>query len=203
VQTVWRERGQQKPGQRGAGGGVGSRPVSRVLSRTVIHLGRMSPCASSDLPGGTRGPRTAAKDCPPPYLVLLRVGFTLPPMLPPARCALTAPFHPYLAFSGSRRKRNGGIFSVALSVGSRPPGVTWHPALWSPDFPPSPRAGRATVRPTPRVHCNRFRGSALGFMPGCLAQRGGGSGFSRDEAAAAGALASRLKPLPPGRAGGP
>ena len=30
----------------------------------------------------------------------------------------------------------GGILSVALSVGSRPPGVTWHPALWSPDFPP-------------------------------------------------------------------
>lgn len=49
-----------------------------------------------------------------------------------ARCALTAPFHPYLAGRG----RRGGIFSVALSVGSRPPGVTWHPALWSPDFPP-------------------------------------------------------------------
>src|SRR6266404_696668 len=32
----------------------------------------------------------------PPYLVLLRAGFCLPPMLPPARCALTAPFHPYL-----------------------------------------------------------------------------------------------------------
>ena len=31
----------------------------------------------------------------PPYLVLLRVGFTLPPALPPERCALTAPFHPY------------------------------------------------------------------------------------------------------------
>ena len=27
-----------------------SRPVSRVLSWTVIHLGRTSPCASSDLP---------------------------------------------------------------------------------------------------------------------------------------------------------
>jgi len=25
---------------------------------------------------------------------------------------------------------------VALSIGSRRPGVTWHPALWSPDFPP-------------------------------------------------------------------
>ena len=31
----------------------------------------------------------------PPYLVLLRAGFCLPPVLPPARCALTAPFHPY------------------------------------------------------------------------------------------------------------
>ena len=29
----------------------------------------------------------------------------------------------------------GGLFSVALSVGSRPPGITWHLALWSPDFP--------------------------------------------------------------------
>ena len=35
-------------------------------------------------------------------------------------------------------RRIGGIFSVALSVGSRLPGVTWHPALWSPDFPLSP-----------------------------------------------------------------
>lgn len=34
--------------------------------------------------------------CKLPYLVLLRVGFTLPLPLPPARCALTAPFHPYL-----------------------------------------------------------------------------------------------------------
>jgi hypothetical protein len=30
-----------------------------------------------------------------PYLVLLRMGFTLPRLLPGARCALTAPFHPY------------------------------------------------------------------------------------------------------------
>jgi hypothetical protein len=48
---------------------------------------------------------------------------------------------------------HGGLFSVALSVGSRPPGVTWHPALRSPDFPPSLRSSRlgrkATARPTP------------------------------------------------------
>ena len=42
------------------------------------------------------------------YLVLLPVGFTLPMMLPPMRCALTTPFHPY---------QIGGIFSVALSLG--------------------------------------------------------------------------------------
>ena len=73
----------------------GSWPISRVLSRTVIHLGHASPRASCDLPGDTRGPRAAARGCSSPYLVLLRVGFTLPLMLPPARCALTAPFHPY------------------------------------------------------------------------------------------------------------
>ncbi len=32
--------------------------------------------------------------------------------------------------------RLGGLLSAALVVGSRRPGVTWHPALWSPDFPP-------------------------------------------------------------------
>jgi len=66
------------------------------------------------------------------YLALLRVGFTLPLMLPSARCALTAPFHPY---QPPYEYDGGGIFSVALSIGSRRPGVTWHSALWSPDFP--------------------------------------------------------------------
>ena len=44
-------------------------------------------------------------------------GLPSPRLLPTARCALTAPFHPYL--------RTGGFLSAALSVGSRPPGVTW------------------------------------------------------------------------------
>jgi len=30
----------------------------------------------------------------------------------------------------------GGLLSAALVVGLRRPGVTWHPAHWSPDFPP-------------------------------------------------------------------
>ena len=66
-----------------------------------------------------------------PYSTLLRVGFTVPPLLPVTRCALTAPFHPYL------RLRGGGVFSVALSVGSPLPRVTRHTALWSSDFPRS------------------------------------------------------------------
>tara|TARA_B100000965_G_scaffold21962_2_gene16549 strand:- start:2847 stop:2975 length:129 start_codon:yes stop_codon:yes gene_type:complete len=42
-------------------------------------------------------------------------------MLPFKRCALTTPFHPYQLI--------GGIFSAALSVSLRLPGVTWRPAL--------------------------------------------------------------------------
>jgi len=68
-----------------------------------------------------------------PYLALLQAGFAVPSPLPSTRCALTAPFHP------CRRAcaRLGGLLSVALSVGSRPPGVTWRLTLRSPDFPPS------------------------------------------------------------------
>jgi hypothetical protein len=66
-----------------------------------------------------------------PYLVLLPAGFALPSPLPSTRCALTAPFQPCRHACA----RLGGIFSVALSVGSRPPGVTWRRAMRSPDFP--------------------------------------------------------------------
>ena len=51
--------------------------ISRVLSSTTIHLGQLSPAASSNLPGspfGTDGELRA----PLPYLVLLRAGFTVP-----------------------------------------------------------------------------------------------------------------------------
>ena len=91
-------------------GRVGSRPVSRVLSGTAIHLGCTSPCTSSDLPGSPCGPHVADEIRLLPYLVLLRVGFTLPPVLPPARCALTAPFHPYRCRCRHRRYIFCGTF---------------------------------------------------------------------------------------------
>jgi len=87
--------------------GLGS-SVSRILfpltanrrGVATISLGRALPSGSSDLPaegpdlvgpGGVPGRDSSA------YLVLLPVGFTVPGVSPRPRCALTAPFHPYLA----------------------------------------------------------------------------------------------------------
>ena len=65
-----------------------SRPISRVLSWTVIPLGAASPLRSSSLPGPDAGH-------------VMRSLFGLAPggvcragLLPGSRCALTAPFHP-------------------------------------------------------------------------------------------------------------
>ena len=65
-----------------------SRPISRVLSWTIIHLGQTSPPASSNLPVPNAG-RAIWK----------------PMLLPTARCALTAPFHPYL-YSRTNHRRS-------------------------------------------------------------------------------------------------
>ena len=59
----------------------------------------------------------------------------------PATTVTTCAVRSYRTFSPLPHLRNaGGIFSVALSVGLHLPGVTWHFALWSPDFPPSQHA---------------------------------------------------------------
>ncbi len=58
---------------------------------TTIPLAPPSLAGSSDLPGGFG----RAVLMTPPYLVLLRAGFSLPSALRRTRCALTAPFHPY------------------------------------------------------------------------------------------------------------
>ena len=107
------------------------KPGSVVDSHSSRTLRRRS--ASSSLPGSAR--RSGAAEPSPllPYLALLQVGFAVPSLLPATRCALTAPFHP----CQHRFRHFGGLLSVALSVGSRPPGVTWHlrpaePGLSSP-----------------------------------------------------------------------
>src|SRR5262249_11285235 len=63
--------------------------LRRVGEPTIIPLASSLLTRSSDLPEGIR------RAVLPSYLVLLRAGFCLPPVSPRARCALTAPFHPY------------------------------------------------------------------------------------------------------------
>ena len=107
----------------------GSRPVSRVLSRATIHLGRASPHASSDLP-------ESGADHTLGFLFGLAPGGVYP-----AVRVTTNAVRSYRTFSPLPTRhpkvQAGGLFSVALSVDSRRPDIIWHPALWSPDFPRS------------------------------------------------------------------
>src|SRR5262245_27371936 len=60
--------------------------------------------------------RAVARSPRRPYSVLLPVGFAMPSLLPRTRCALTAPFHPYLLSPCGKRRR----FAFCGTV----PGVT-------------------------------------------------------------------------------
>ena len=98
--------------------------------------------------GPMRSRRLALGPGFPPYLVLLRVGFTLPQPLLPARCALTAPFHPYR--TGRPGRSPSGQLSMpkhghpavcflwhwpSVSLYAHVPDVIRHTALRSSDFP--------------------------------------------------------------------
>ena len=79
-----------------------SRPLSRVLFRRKTggdeHSSRTRVAARLQraYPEAWTGPipPPACADGTPPYSLLHRVGFAVPPRSPGARCALTAPFHP-------------------------------------------------------------------------------------------------------------
>jgi hypothetical protein len=124
-------------------------PASELTDVTAIPLVRRLPGASSNLP--ERPIRTGSGASPArSYSVLLPVGFTVPPSLPKARCALAAPFHPC---RGQNATRRGGLFSVALSLNGncRPPDVIRHRLSMEPGLssPPAFRHWRgAAVRPT-------------------------------------------------------
>ena len=110
-----------------------SRPLSRVLSWTAIPLGCASPRSSSDLPGSPCGPHVAAVSAARfPIWSCSRWGLPCRECYHPRGALLPHHFTLTVAACAALRR----YLSVALSVGSRPPGVTWHLALWSPDFPP-------------------------------------------------------------------
>ena len=116
---------------------------------TTIPLGRASLHASRDQPGRRCGNAPGVRLAPSahhPYSVLLPVGFTLPPPLPEARCALTAPFHPYPRPMISHALRAVCfLWHCPWGRPRRPLAGTVFP--WSPDFPPPPcrSSGRPAV----------------------------------------------------------
>lgn len=136
--------------------GSGSRPVSRVLSKAVIHLRRTSPHACSDLPGSGAGHASSPIGDALLYLVLLRVGFTLPPVSPPARCALTAPFHPYLATYCASRSRANTRRSVFCGTfrGLTPPRRYLAPCPSEPGLSSAPCGGGDCPVDSRRTQCD-------------------------------------------------
>ena len=119
-------------------------PFDKLSQReATISLGpTIARPASSDLPAGLSVPGRGSSA----YLVLLPVGFAMPPMSPPTRCALTAPFHPYP--STRCRSLRAGTVTARATASPRavsfcctfrriaPPSlVIKHRALCSSDFP--------------------------------------------------------------------
>ena len=92
----------------------------------------------------------------PPYLVLLRVGFAMPAALLSRRCALTAPFHPYLGVAAAAVCFLWHFPSIRLEPDI--PDVIRHTALRSSDFPllapEDARSGRPVRLPTPQLYKN-------------------------------------------------
>ena len=143
-----------------------SRPISRVLSWTVIPLGASSPIRSSSLPGPDAGSAIRS------LFGLAPGGVCRAGLLPDSRCALTAPFHPCHA-PCLRLRRCGGTWpDLRPAVPSQRQGRS---AVCSLLHFPSARAAQAlpgtvpcgartfldtvadaaTVWPTPPAHCTR------------------------------------------------
>jgi hypothetical protein len=107
----------------------------------IIPLGLQLPEISSDLPESSDGqPSNALLFGLAPGGVCLAPGVTTGTgELLPHRFTLTSP-------------KRGGLLSVALSCASPRLGVTQHPALWSPDFPPVPPWGGTSDH----LPCSKF-----------------------------------------------
>ena len=127
-----------------AGRKPNSVPALTPCGATTDDNHSSSPAITGGIQRPTRRLRTGSP-ITPPYLALLRAGFCLPPVLPRARCALTAPFHPY---PPPRRRREGGRYifcatflQVALT-GRYPAHCPAEFGLSSPPPPPLRAAAR-------------------------------------------------------------
>ena len=107
-------------------GSVGHRPFARTTrdghsSGTMFAHGLEQPTRTAGLTSPCGVIAFANSPRCRPYSVLLPVGFTMPVPLPEPRCALAAPFHPYLlALSGEKRFVLCGTFPGVTPAGRYP-----------------------------------------------------------------------------------
>src|ERR1043166_9200423 len=118
------------------------RPVSRVLSTAEADRWPFLWDAGCPAPRATHPDGDPETD-------------QVPPLLPGARCALTAPFQPCQTF-----RVLGGVISVALSLGLPPADVIRHRVSVEPGLssPPPKRAERPSGHLTPSVATVFFAG---------------------------------------------
>ena len=109
---------------------VGEVVVSRVLSPLRLRWAGGGHSSKRHNPERSGQPHSSCS-------ALLRVGFTLRRSSPTARCALTAPFHPF-------PPKAGGLLSVALSCGSPRHGISPAPCPMKPGLS---SMGRTPPRP--------------------------------------------------------
>ena len=102
-------------------------------SRTPVTRRLQQPTRTAVLDIDLRNRRSPANASCRPYSVLLPVGFALPPALPPPRCALTAPFHPYRG-NTLRAAAVCSLWHFPWTHARRT--LSGTVCLWSPDFPP-------------------------------------------------------------------
>ena len=162
----------------------------------AIHLGRPSPDASRDLPGRRRGNPPDRNRSAVPTWSCSRWGLPCRPRCRGRGALLPHPFTLTRLRPGGASV--GGLLSVALSLGSPPPGVTRHrvsvePGLSSPGTGAEPRcrerpSGRLTTS-TPRSPegprqpgSARPRGARRSRRPPRRSRPRGGSGAGRPRA---------------------
>jgi len=110
------------------------KPISRVLYRlrgdghssgTYVAARLEQPTRAAGLEADLNGHSRPRR----PYLVLLPVGFTVPRPLPARAVRSYRTLSPLPCFAVRGRLREGGLLSVALSLGSPPPEVIRHRAF--------------------------------------------------------------------------
>src|SRR4029078_4332583 len=108
-----------------------SEPVSRILSGAAIHL-----CGP---PGTRRAGSTVLLGLSPGGVCLAA------PASPWRRCALTAPFHPYLCAAHVRPRHRRSVLCGPLPAGVPGWALPTALALWCPNFPRSAVTSSATA----------------------------------------------------------